>query len=124
MRRLRSEQGWITLIELLVAAVIIMGVAWLYLGRSVQTPGGLEQTTPGAALQQARGVECMSNLRSVRQAIGAYRASQEANPPSLDALQSYGISAEFRKCPAGGEPYQYDPNTGNVKCVHPGHGNY
>jgi len=25
------------------------------------------------------------------------------------------------KCPVGGEPYQYDPSSGRIWCIHPGH---
>ena len=123
MRRRKWERGWVTLIELLVAICIIGVLAWLLLGRGTRRPEGI-MTTPRAAIERGRDVECMANLRSIRQAMQLWRAGEGGFPSSLKDLSNFGITDKMTKCPVGGENYLYDPNTGKVKCPHPGHGNY
>jgi type II secretory pathway pseudopilin PulG len=129
MRKLRSEQGFATLIELVIVVALIVTLSWVWLGRGGGGAGagtGMAggQPTAVAALEQAKGVVCRQNLQSIRQAIMMYRSNQEVNPPNLEALRSSGISPDLTKCEVGGEPYQYDPTTGQVRCVHPGHGQF
>ena len=123
MKPKRSEAGWVTLIELLVVtAIIVIAATMLYGphgsagGGGVRGTGGLAQTTPGAALEQARGVECQQNLRALRQEIAAYRIDGERAPASLDEIRGAAKS-----CPVSGNPYAYDPATGTVRCTTPGH---
>ena len=40
-------------------------------------------------------------------------------PPTLAAL--HGLPASMKACPASGTPYAYNPQTGEVHCVTPGH---
>jgi type II secretory pathway pseudopilin PulG len=132
----RSEAGQASLISLLVAVVIIGILAWVFLfrhksdqptqaqkdatGAIVQTD---KKTIPGAAMDQAKGVECQNNLSQLRQAIQMDRDSggdeSGGAPPSLQAI--HGIPSEMRVCPASGRPYAYDPRTGRVWCTTPGH---
>jgi type II secretory pathway pseudopilin PulG len=121
----RSEAGFVTLIELLVVTVLIIVVVYAVYGRGGGLGGatgvgpediGEAHTVPGVALERARGVECEQNLRSIRQAITAYRLENEASPPSLADLR-LGISS----CPVSHNPYAYDPATGTVRCTTPGH---
>ena len=113
-----------SLIEILVVVVIIVALSAVsynvFLGHS---KNGL----PGKAhapIERAKDAVCMTNLRSVRQSIEAFRAgdTDSKNPDSLIQLRE--LPAELRACPEGNEPYQYDPTTGQVHCVHPGHENY
>jgi type II secretory pathway pseudopilin PulG len=123
-----SQTGFWALIELLIVAIIIaVAVSW-YL-TSVRTVGAVSggnpsgtgaTTVPGVALQRAKGVECQNNLQQLRAAIATYQANYGAFPSSLEELQS-NVPL---KCPAGGEDYVYDPSTGQVHCVHPGHVQY
>lgn len=118
-----------TLIELMVVAVIILVVVYLLYGTNTATtpgggvitsPSGEARTRPGAALEQARGVECQQNLQGLRQAIAAYRLDNDEPPPSLADLRATGIT----RCPVSGNPYVYDPATGTVRCTTPGHENF
>jgi hypothetical protein len=108
------------LIGLLVVLVIIMLLYKAEFGGPA--PGashapGEPQTRLGAAVNQADKVVCRNNLSQLRAAIGIYQGTYGSFPPSLEGLQS-NVAL---KCPVGGEPYQYDPATGTVHCVHPGH---
>lgn len=126
MRPKHSERGWVTLIELMVVTVIILVVVYLMYGTRTSpgaggapttvSPSGGAQTAPGAALEQARGIECQQNLRSLRELISAYRIESEQPPASLDELR-----AGVYSCPVSGNPYVYDPATGTVRCTTPGH---
>ena len=123
MKPKRSEAGFVTLIELLVVTAIIMIVMYLLYGqRNVVGPGavgpsGEPQTRPGAAIGQARALECQQNLRGIREAVAAYRLESEQPPGSLSELRIGGVTS----CPVSGNPYVYDPQTGTVHCITPGH---
>lgn len=117
----RAERGFFTLIGLLIVIVIIGILFSLYAGgpgpgRSSPSAGGAT-TILGGAAERAKDVLCRNNLSQLRAAISTYAATAGTNPSSLQELQA-GVSLT---CPVGGEPYQYDPRFGRVRCVHPGH---
>jgi hypothetical protein len=123
-----SQAGFWSLIELLIVCLIIMAaVAW-YL-TSQQTVGAVaggnpaaykSTTVPGVAKERAQGVVCQNNLQQIRTAISIYQSNSGSLPPTLEDLNA-GVPL---KCPVGGEPYTYDPSTGQVHCTHPGHVQY
>ena len=127
-----SEAGFLVLIEILVAVVIIAMLASYFLtgtpgvsggGNGSGVPGsvsGEATSVPGKARDAAEGVVCRNNLGQVRAAIANYQATNGTFPPDLPSLQ-VGVPLT---CPVGGEPYQYDPNTGQVNCTHPHHEGY
>ncbi|HUU53304.1 MAG TPA: hypothetical protein VMY87_00150 [Armatimonadota bacterium] len=118
---LRSgEHGFFTLIGLLLALVIIVILLSMYGlpgGTGGSTPGGDPVTVLGGTKDRAQGAVCRNNLSQLRAAIGIQAGTTGANPPSLDSLHA-GVDLV---CPGSGDPYQYDPTTGKVSCVHPGH---
>ncbi len=79
--------------------------------------GGDAATVLGGTRDRAQDAVCRNNLSQLRAAIGIQAGATGVNPPSLDSLHA-GVELA---CPGGGEPYQYDPATGTVRCVHPGH---
>jgi len=121
---LRNNRGQIfTLIEILVVVAIIVG-AGLLLSRSY-LGGGKGRDGVATPEERARGVDCMNNLRQIRNAIEMYRqANQEKPPMSLAQLESSGISGSITKCSVSGTPYTYDPASGRVSCNTPGHERY
>lgn len=119
--RSSREGGFLTLIGLLVVIVIIGILFAMYGmptgGTGAGGPGSSPATIAGGAKVRAQGVVCQNNLQQLRAAVSIYQANNQSNPPSLESLNA-GVSLV---CPVGGEPYQYDPTTGRVQCVHPGH---
>lgn len=118
-----DERGFFTLIELLVVLAIIFGFFWVFMGGSNRPsrPGG-PTTTPGMAIEQAKNVECRTNLGQIRQAIEIFKMTNENNPPrTLDDLR---LPTESTHCPVGKQEYTYDPQTGQVRCSTPGHDRY
>jgi len=119
-----SERGYLTLIGLLIAIVIIGILFALYAGGPTVGPSpereGAATTTLGGAKRSAQGALCRNNLSQLRAAVSLYVSNSGSYPPSLEALDA-GVSL---RCPVGGEPYQYDFTAGKVHCVHPGHEGY
>lgn len=123
MQMLRNNRGqMLTIIEILVVAVIIVG-AGLWIARSYVGTGGGEPGKAATPKERALAVDCANNLRQLRGAIEMSReASEEGRPPkSLDDLASSGIRGLPVKCPVSGRAYSYDPNTARVWCTTPGH---
>ncbi|MBC7288518.1 MAG: prepilin-type N-terminal cleavage/methylation domain-containing protein [Armatimonadetes bacterium] len=127
----RGTRGFV-LIELLVVILLIALAAGVYFawysprrakalkeavesGNPTQVPVE-PQSVLGQALQKGESVNCMNNLSQLRQAIQMYVADNGTYPPNLEALQLPGMTT----CPVTGQPYQYDPNSGTVRCpAHP-----
>jgi hypothetical protein len=88
-------------------------------GSTTQRADGLGKTTYGGAIMTAKDQACASNLQQVRQGLEAAKLSNGDSNPS--DIKDAGIGDSFYVCPVGGEPYVYDPSTGQVHCPHPGH---
>jgi hypothetical protein len=67
----------------------------------------------GEVRQAAESVECRNNLSQIRAAIQMRTTTDETFPASLNEL---GLPASMLVCPVSGQPYQYDPTTGQVRC--------
>ncbi len=79
-------------------------------------------TVVGQSMARAKDGVCMQNLSQIRQAIMVSRSNGEEGFPA--SLQELKLPAEMLVDPIGKEPYSYDPETGVVKCEHPGHKKY
>lgn len=120
------KRGGFTIIATLITVAIIcilMVVMMQGMGDSVPAarPDGRGKTIPGAAKAQAEDQVCLSNLSQVRQGIQIAMVGTDTPPPTIEDAR---IGQQFYSCPLGHEPYKYDPQTGRVQCVHPGHENY
>jgi len=121
-----NQHGWVILLELVVVVAIIAILATLLLrgygpASSPELTRELGETRaksmPGAALERARSVECMTNLSQIRQAISLHAMGETQPPPSLEDLR---LPPQTTRCPVSGEPYLYDHFTGRVSCpTHP-----
>jgi hypothetical protein len=134
---LDNKRGNWTLISMLVTVAIIIVVAAMYFHGGVPSPTSVKQGDPlldasggkvtvmGQALDAARGTNCRNQLSQIRQSVSAWKSStgSEQNPETMAEL-GLGVGADYFKCPVTGEPYAYDPATGTVRCVNPGHANY
>src|SRR5579872_2154686 len=111
-----------SLVEILVVialiAILAGGAYSFYIGKS-----GKKGEKSHGPIAMAKLTVCNENLRQIRMAIDMTKNGDVDGkfPASLDELK---FPRESLICPDGKEPYQYDPNTGQVHCVHPGHENY
>ena len=116
-----------TLVASLIVLVIIAILAVVVFNGSMgagksNRKDGLGTTIPGRVKAAARDDVCISNLNQVRLAIQIERSSADDAPPA--SLNDLRLSEEYRKCSIGKELYEYNPETGEVKCPHPGHEKY
>ena len=111
-----------TLIGMLAAIAIILILATIFLW-----PGGKDgdkgkgKSMPAQVKERAESVECQSNVRQIRMGVQMNTMAGEPAPKSLAELK---YPAEVLQCPVGHQPYKYDPQTGQVQCVYPGHEKY
>lgn len=113
-----------TLIVLLIVVVVISFLVIKFLMPTGEK-GTTGKTLPTEAIEKAKDINCVNNLRTVRIAVESYKASEGSFPSSLNQLYPDFISREdLLKCPIGGEAYKYDSSTGEVKCIHSGHENF
>jgi hypothetical protein len=129
MRRDKTRIAGNTLAASLITVAIILVLVVLM----IKGPGmfGLQAGSPrpdhkgttvlGQVRYAAEDTVCQSDLAQLRQSIQIYQQTNDKYP---DTLQDTKLGAEFYQCPLGHEPYQYDPQTGQVRCVHPGHERY
>jgi type II secretory pathway pseudopilin PulG len=106
-----------TLVGILIVLVILLALAAYFFYFRAPKKGGPPEAIPKAAMNRAHDVECQNNLQQIRAAIQMAQMDG-ANPPDLPSLN---LGENFLKCPVGGEPYRYDPQTAQVGCAHPGH---
>lgn len=114
------------LVSIAVLGVLLM--VWLYYGAGGSAQGdaaALGAPPPvsrvGEVRQAAESVECRNNLSQIRQAVQIRTTTEETYPASLQEL---GLPAQMLSCPVSGQPYQYDPATGQVRCATAGHMSY
>lgn len=119
-----------TLVATMAVVVIILILAVVFLkggsafgGKPLAVrPDGKGTTVVGQVRYAAKDEVCRSNLSQLRAAIQIDEQTNDDKPPQ--DLRETKLPAEFYKCPVGGEPYVYDPVTGQVHCTHPGHESY
>ncbi|HWA83537.1 MAG TPA: type II secretion system protein [Fimbriimonadaceae bacterium] len=113
-----------------IAIIAILAVVFMRGNNTLMAPGtgspradGKGTTVPGLIMAKAKDDVCIEHLRDLRMALSlAHDTDGDEKWPAT--LQDTKQGAEFYKCPIGGEPYKYNPETGEVKCVHPGHEKY
>lgn len=110
------------LVEILVVIALLALLAGGYYGFRGKSGGTdqPEQTVIGKAVGKAESVACQSNLNQLRQSIRMDVDSGEQPPARIDT----GAMASVSRCPDSGQPYTYNPQTGQVQCKTPGHERY
>ncbi|HZO89496.1 MAG TPA: hypothetical protein VFB38_14305 [Chthonomonadaceae bacterium] len=120
-----KKTGGFSLVEILVVVLLLVliggGLAYFYLGHGSagKKPGDIVHTP----ITRTNDVVCQNNLSQIRMSLQMQHDSDPDGkyPASLSELR---LPSEMLSCPVGHEPYQYDPTTGQVHCMHPGHENY
>ena len=115
----------ITVVLILVLVVVLFKGGSLFgMGGSAvkPRPDGKGTTILGQVRYDAKDEVCRSNLTSLRQAIQLSEQTNDDKPPA--SLADTKLGPDLYSCPVGHEPYQYDPSTGQVHCIHPGHEKY
>lgn len=107
-----------TLITVAIICVLMVVMMQGYGGPVSNRADGMGKTIPGAAKLTAEDEVCKNNLGQVRQGLAIANLGADGHPESI---QDAHIGEQFYSCPVGHEPYQYNPKTGEVHCVHPGH---
>lgn len=120
---MNKQSGQTLVASLFVIAIIaILAVTMLRGSGESSRPDGLGRTLPTQVKLKAKDDVCISNLGQVRSSIMIARANADDAPPA--ELSETGLSADFMKCPIGGEPFVYNAESGTVSCPHPGHEKY
>ena len=83
---------------------------------------GKGTTIPGLVRADAQDDVCRSDLSQLRQLIEIYKTNNDDKPPA--SLKELNQPDSLTHDPIGNEAYLYNPETGEVKCPHPGHGKY
>lgn len=83
---------------------------------------GKGKTIVGLVKADAQDDVCRSNLGQIRQMLQVAEIDNDDKPPA--SLSDIHAPDSLLHCPIGGEAYIYDPETGKVKCPHPGHAKY
>jgi prepilin-type N-terminal cleavage/methylation domain-containing protein len=115
----RSARGGFALIEILLVIAIIALLAVGYYGLSRDGENGEKKSTPARSIDKARSVECASNLRQLRALIQMHVAEHGQYPKKFNP----GEHGSLGRCPVTNEPYEYDPQTGEIHCTTEGHEN-
>lgn len=110
-----------------VVIILILVMVWLYYGQSNKGSGEQGQGQPlqsrvSQTRQAAESVECRNNLSQIRQAVQMQKMEDDTQNPA--GLADLRLPDSMLKCPISSQPYQYDPNTGTVRCNTPGHMSY
>jgi hypothetical protein len=96
-------------ISLIITLILIITTIMLLTGN--RRGRGSE---PEAAIPRAQGVECLSRIRKFETAVAMFNADSGYYPLQLTDVPELECESFF--CPVTHEPYQYDRETGRVKC--------
>ena len=128
MTRTKHLQSGNSLIGILVALVVIVGLTLVFVfggfgltGNKSERKDKVGTTIIGKSMARAKDAKCMEYLKQVRMSIEMNTNTDDEKPESMDILK---LPTEVTQCPIGKEPYVYDPATGKVSCPHLGHEKY
>jgi hypothetical protein len=114
----------IVIVIIAILAVVMMKGSGAFGGGQSPRADGRGTTIPGLVKARAEDTVCKSNLNQLRLSLGIARMNNDDQWPAT--LEETRLGSDFYGCPMGKgkEPYSYNPETGEVRCIHPGHGKY
>lgn len=126
---MKLQRGQTLVASLVVIAIIAILAAVVFKGsgafgsKGSPRADGRGTTVPGLVKAKAEDTVCRSNIDQLRTSLSIAHDSggDDAWPQTLEETR---LGKAFYQCPMGKEPYSYDPQTGAVHCVHPGHEKY
>jgi len=127
---MRKEAGRGGLIGLIATAAVALVLVFVFTNGSgvfggkkePERPDGQGKTIIGKTIAKAKDTKCLEYLQQDREMIQIATDPVEETKPAT--LADAKITGEIAQCPIGKEPYVYDPATGTIRCVHPGHEKY
>lgn len=118
-----SARRAFSLVEILVVLVILL-VLFAILAPRLMGGKGRDGKPIESPMQRGRSVECINNLSQLRQGYKLATMEEDAPKPQSLAEVGRGFPQSMFACPVGKQPYRYDPATGRIWCVQPGHERY
>ncbi len=128
MRKLVKGQtlaaSLIVIVIIAILAVVMMKGSGAFGVNQSPRADGRGTTVPGLVMAKAEDTVCRNYLGQLRSSLTIARMNNDEQWPAT--LEETRLGATFYGCPMGKgkEPYSYNPETGEVKCIHPGHGKY
>ena len=107
----RSRQGMAAIA--LVIALLIIGII-VIAALSVYTGGTGDKESVTSPIERTKNVQCFSQIRRVEMSIQTFRFERGHFPQALSELDD--MSERDFYCPVTGSPYDYDANTGTLRC--------
>ncbi len=122
MLQLHRARRAFSLIEILIVLVVLAILSAITFS-VVLGKGGSKTARSYGPTAKAHESVCTENLRQIRMGITMQHDS-DADGKYPQSLSELKFPHESLICPDDKQPYQYDPETGQVSCVHPGHEKY
>jgi prepilin-type N-terminal cleavage/methylation domain-containing protein len=113
-----------SLVEILVVLVILLILFAVLAPHYLKGGKSKDGKTIESPIQRGHSVECINNLSQLRQGYKLATTEDDAPRPQTLKEVGKGFPESMFRCPVGGQPYQYDPATGRIWCVQPGHESY
>jgi hypothetical protein len=128
MKRLQSGQTLaatlIVLAIIAVLAVVMMKGSGAFGVTKSPRADGRGTTIPGLVKAKTEDTVCRNYLGQLRASLEIAKMNNDEQYPAT--LEETRLGKTYYGCPMGKgkEPYQYNPQTGQVWCTHPGHEKY
>jgi hypothetical protein len=118
LRKKNTRRSGQSLVGLLVVIVIGIAIYMLFLGPRKGTDGERKSSVLKKSLDRAEDVNTTNNLVQIQTGINMFKAENERYPASLDEFKKStfgsGYPAEMFVDSVSKQPFNYDPQTGQV----------
>jgi len=128
MKKLQRGQTLVATLVVLaiiaILAVVMMKGSGAFGKSESPRADGRGTTIPGLVKAKTEDTVCRNYLGQLRMSLQLAKGDNDDQWPA--SLEDTHLGKTFYGCPMGKgkEPYQYNPQTGQVWCTHPGHEKY